>query len=201
MSSVNTFMTSALVWLVIVVLVAGLVMGLAFAGTDLLNLPTAKAEAGDIERASRHQEQVDEINLKYYEQERQAQADERKEQYHQETEFQGLEQEQKLIHQHEQQAVALFWLHVRQGVLLGVGSLVLLSVGGGLTFYLISLGRKTQRLQRDLWQSPEWRESMRCLAQANERLLRHLESSRRSPGKESASGGNGRHREPVWSGS
>jgi len=90
MSSVNTFMTSALVWLVIVVLVAGLVMGLAFAGTDLLNLPTAKAEAGDIERASRHQEQVDEINLKYYEQERQAQADERKEQYHQETEFQGL---------------------------------------------------------------------------------------------------------------
>ncbi len=197
--SVNTSVTSALVGLVVVMLVAGLVMGLAFTGTDLLNPRTSEARANEMNQATEYQAQMDAIDLEHHQWELEAQAAAQEEQLHQETEFQGQRQEQELAHQRKRDALRLTLLQIREGVLLGAGVLALLSVGGGLTFYLVSLGRRAQRLQRDPWQSPEWRENMRRLAQANERLLRHLESSRRSPDKEVAGGGNGRHREPVWS--
>jgi hypothetical protein len=195
----NVSVTGALVKLVIVVIVVGLLMGLAFAGTDLLNLPTAKARASEMERASRNQERVDEINLEYYEQERQVQAGEREEQYRQETEFQRRKQERDLAHHQERHALELGLLQIRETVLLSVVTVVLLLAGGSLAFYLISLGRRATPAQRDPWRSPEWRDSIRLMARTNERLLRRLKLYQQPTGEAVTAGGDGRHREPAWS--
>lgn len=195
--SVNTSITNALVVLVVIMLVAGLVMGLAFAGTDLFNPKTSTARANEIDRASEYQAQKDAIDLESYRQESDIRAAALEEQLRQEAEFRRQQQEQELAHQRELQALALKWFEIRQSVLLGVIAVTLLLAGGGLAFYLTSLGYRVLRQRHDPWQSAEWRESVRTLARSNEMLLRHLQLAGFQTGSPVVIGGNGHHREPV----
>jgi hypothetical protein len=191
----NIFATNALVKLVIVVIVVGSLMGLAFAGTDLFNPHTSRAKANEMNQDTEYQYQRDAIDLEYYEQERAIQLALQRQQ----LEFQRQRDRQQLAHQRERDARALAFMPIRDGIILGMGSLVLLAACGGLTFQFISLGRKPRHVQRDPWQSPEFRQSRRLLAQANEQWLRYLELSQQPSTEAVTIGGDGHHREPARS--
>lgn len=184
--TVNTSVTSAVVALVLVSIVVGAVLGLALGESDLLNPYTHKAQAEAMEETNKFQSQKAAIDLEFYQ-----------EQLRQEAEFHRQQQEQELAHQRELQALALKWFEIRQSVLLGAIAVALLLAGGGLAFYLTSLGYRVLRQRHDPWQSAEWRESVRTLARSNEMLLRHLQLAGFQTASPVVIGGNGHHREPA----
>jgi hypothetical protein len=180
--SVNTSITGALVVLIIVVLAAGLIMGLAFAETDIFNPRTSKAEAHQIQQDTDYENKKRAIELEHYQRELEAQAT-----------FEEQQRQLDLEKQRKRQALDLAWGPIRQAVLLAV----VISIGSGLTYYLVSIGHRARRAQADPWQSPIWRENMRRIAQLNEYLLRTVQSSRQPSATKADVAGNGREREPI----
>jgi hypothetical protein len=172
--------------LVITLLIAGIIVGLALSQVDLLNYFTSQAEANRMNLETQHQAQRWEIDLEYYRRERAAQAAARQEQYRQDIE-----------HNRERHALEMTLVTVREVALLTAGLLVLLTVGGGLAYYVVSLGRAARSRKADPWQDASLRAYARRLAQANERLERRLELSQETVPEEPGSNGRGREREAA----
>jgi hypothetical protein len=191
--SVNTSITGAAVVLVLVMLIAGSILGLALANADVMNPHTGRAQARQIEQETDIQVQRAAIDLEYYQRELEAEAQAREEQRRQEAEFRRQQQEQELAYRRERQRMELILLQMREVVLTTVLGLAILAVGGGIAFCLVALGRER-------WMSPdgsaerEWRMMARRLAQANERLMRYQGLARQPSGN-----GDGRWREVVSS--
>jgi len=66
-------------------------------------------------------------------------------------------------------------LQMRETVLTGVMSLALILAGGGLTFCLVSIGRRAWVRVDSRVELHEWQTTARRLARDNERLLRQWE--------------------------
>jgi hypothetical protein len=186
--------TGAVVALVVVALVAGLVVGVSVSETDLLNPSTSQAEANRIDRDTEYEAQIREIDLEYYRAERAAQADALEQGYQQDALYEQKQRVQSLENAQRRDDAELSLLPVQRIGLTAAGSLALLTVAGGLTYYLISLGKTIQRKGQDPWQSSEMRQAVRRVAQANERLWRDYQ---RIVYGHAPSSGNGRERETA----
>ena len=186
--------TGAVVALVLLALVAGLVVGVSVSETDLLNPATSRAEANRIERDTEYEAQIHAIDLEYYRAERATQAAAVEQAYQQDALYDGEQRAQDLENAQRRDDAELSLLPVQRIGLTVAGSLALLAVAGGLTYYLVSLGKTTRRRGQDPWQSSEYRQAVRRVAQANERLWRDYQRMVCELGLGS---GNGRERETV----
>lgn len=190
--SVNTSITGAVVVLVVLMLIAGAVLGLALSGTDVFNPYIGRAEANIMSMEAEYEAQVRTADLEYYRAERSAQTAAVVEQYRQEVEFGRRQQEQELANQLNRQGLELALYKLGVTVLLAVGALALLAVGGGAAYYFVSLGRAAQHRRQDPWRSPEWRRAMRQVGQYNEMWQRYQRADQHAEASGAIRGGNGR---------
>lgn len=190
--SVNTSITGAVVVLVVLMLIAGAVLGLALSDTDVFNPYNGRAEANRMNVEAEYEAQVQTADLEYYRTERAAQAAAVVEQYRQEVEFRRRQQEQELANQLDRQGLELALYKLGVTVLLAVGALALLVVGGGAAYYFVSLGRAAQHRRQDPWRSPEWRRAMRQVGQYNEIWQRYRRAGQSEGASATVGGGNGR---------
>jgi hypothetical protein len=185
--------TSAAVMIVVVLLVAGSLLGMSLGETEVLNPFSAKGQLEDTQRQIQRQAQLDEIDIRYYKQERAKQAEVQKALYDQEIEFQRKQKQQALVEQGERHE-----LQMKLSTMLAVvAALAALLVGVGLTFYLLMRGKQAQvqpqPVLSDPWASPEFRKQMRDLARVNECLSRQVREAERAK-----TDGDGHHDVETW---
>lgn len=158
---VNNSITGALVSLVVVMVVIGLVAGLAFSDSDLLNPYRNWAEAERIRQEAAIQAQREAIDLQTYQRE-------------QELRLQALEQQQA-----DERAYRQAWQETKLSLLRIAGTMVVITVGLAMLILAIALAFRIIAYARHVWiqssaQVQATREQMCRLARENERLTRRL---------------------------
>lgn len=173
----------ALVFLVIMLVVIGLVAGLALSNTDLMNPYRNQAEAERIQQEAAIQTQRATIDLQAYQRE-------------QELRLQALEQQQadERTYRQAQRAVELFLLRV-------AGTTIAITVGLALLILAIALAFRFIAQARRIWlqssaEVQTMREQARRLARENERLTRRLERLEQEMAL--TEGGNGHRKESAF---
>ncbi len=158
---VNNSVTGALVLLVVLMVAIGLLAGLAFSDSDLVNPYRNRAEAERIRQEAAIQAQREVIDLQVYQRE-------------QELRLQALEQQQadERAYRQARQAVELFLLRV-------AGTTLVIIVGPALLILAIARAFRLIAQARHVWiqssaEVRSMREQMRRLARENERLTRRL---------------------------
>jgi hypothetical protein len=143
--SVFNSISNALVALVVIVIVAGLALGLAFGQTDLVNFMRngAKAEAQHI--ANQYQAAQNEIDLAQYKIERQIQSEEAGRATRAETDAKIAQMEEAMRVQRESNALRLErdaqWTDVATKILLGLGLGLSFALSVGATYVLYCLAQ------------------------------------------------------------
>ncbi|MBC7226168.1 MAG: hypothetical protein H5T61_02925 [Thermoflexales bacterium] len=173
----------ALVFLVIMLVVIGLVAGLALSNTDLMNPYRNQAEAERIQQEAAIQTQRATIDLQAYQRE-------------QELRLQALEQQQadERAYRQARWAIELFLLRV-------AGTTIVITVGLALLILAIALAFRIIVYARRIWiqssaEVQAMREHARRLARENERLTRRLELLEQEMAL--TEGGNGHRKESAF---
>lgn len=182
---VNQNPYAGLVGIIVVLLVAGLVIGLAISNTDLVN-PNSRAvesRARDLEIQAAAQKA--EIDLTYYRAVRT--ADQEKLQLDINAKQRELEQNLRLA-------------ELSHYVLLGAGGLSLLIVSTGITVFLILCGRNRITRPNTLtvcsegtWRDPNWRAEQIRLAREREHKIHQIDLAQEMTANVST-GGNGHNK-------
>ena len=178
-------LAAVLVGTIVVLTGLGVALGGVLGGTDLVNPETNHVKALLMQQEAALQAERAAADLEIHKQEQAARL-----------EFQEQQQSQELAYQKDRQQIALAVFQVRETVLTGVLSLVLALVGGGLTFYLVSIGRRAWSRTDSGARLQEWQALARRLARDNERLLRHFELGQQAT-ETIVRGGDGHRQEKV----
>jgi hypothetical protein len=143
--SVFNSISNALVALVVIVIVAGLALGLAFGQTDLVNFMRNGAEAEAQHIANQYQAAQNEIDLAQYRIERQIQSEEAGRAIRTETDAKIAQTEEALRVQRESNALRLErdaqWTDVATKILLGLGLGLSFALSVGATYVLYCLAQ------------------------------------------------------------
>jgi transcriptional regulator with XRE-family HTH domain len=153
--------TNALVGLVVVVVISGVISGLALSGQDLLNPRTSAAEQRSMDVETAHKAQLNRL----------------------EEQKIAAENELEIAYARRKQELSLKLLLLREYVLTAAGAISLVIVAIGVAILLTRLGynrsdptQQTEPLSvgqsEDVWQSPAYRQARIQAARANERYLR-----------------------------
>jgi NAD(P)-dependent dehydrogenase (short-subunit alcohol dehydrogenase family) len=169
MNMINTSVSKALVGLVVVALIAGAILGIGYADTELFNRAGATAEAQARAWEAEIEVSRDRIDLQYYELERGIESEERIKQLRQETASQYALQVQAQEHQQQRHELQMRLLPILYGAA-GIG---ILFVGIGLVRYLSALARGIPPAA-DPKEVTDLRERLRNAAKENERLKRQV---------------------------
>jgi hypothetical protein len=178
-------LAAVLIGTIVVLTGLGVALGGVLGGTDLLNPETSHAKALQMQQEADLQAQRAAIDLDIYKREQDARL-----------EFQNQQQSQELAYQKDRQQMELALLQMRETALTGAMSVVLILAGGGLAFYLVSIGRRAWVRADSRVELHEWQALARRLTRDNERLTRQWELYQRAI-QESIKGGDGHRKEPV----
>ncbi len=157
---------AGLVGIIVVLLVAGLVLGVAVSNMDIFNANRSANETWVRDLENQTVAQKAEIDMAYYRAARA--ADEEKLQLEVVAKQRELEQDLRLV-------------ELSHYVWLGVGGLSLLSVSTGITTFLIFYGRRyvvlaktPKKVSDGNWRDPSWRAEQIRLARERERETTHV---------------------------
>ena len=201
----NSAPLSGLIGIVLVVVLIGIIAGLAISGSDLLNYNTNAAAARAQDQKTQEQSQRAAVDLQYYKAIQAARTESEKEILRLELEARQHELEQNLALQRERAEQDLELARLTRYVVLAVGPLATLIVCIGLTAFLIQYGRSLLVLAQNeaaraaLWHAPAWRAEQIRLAREREGAERETALAQQTA-RRPATGGNGRHppkSEPV----
>lgn len=179
---VNNSVTGALVLLILIILVIGLVAGLALSHSDLVNPYRNQAEAERMRQEAATQAQREAIDLQTYQRE-------------QELRLQALEQQQA-----DEQAYRQAWQETKLSFLRTAGTTVVIAIDLALLILAIAAAVRIIAQARRVWtqssaEVQELRKQMRHLARENERLTRRLNLLEQEMAL--AEGGNGHRKESA----
>jgi hypothetical protein len=171
---------SGLVGVIVVLVVTGMVLGLALSTTDLMNPNQSVAEARAKDAETQVAAQKADIDLAYYRAARA--ADQEKLWLEVEARKRELEQNLRLA-------------ELTRYVLLGSGGLSMVVVSSGLAAFLVLYGRgrwtlaKSQKASpAENWQDPHWRAEQIYLAREQERERRQATLAQKTTTKTRGSG-------------
>jgi len=179
-------LAAVLIGTIVVLTGLGVALGGVLGGTDLLNPETSHAKALQMQQEADLLAQRAAVDLEIYKKEQDARL-----------EFQNQQQSQTLAHQRDRQQIELALLQMRETALTGTMSLVLILAGGGLAFYLVSIGRRAWVRADSRVELHEWQATARRLDRDNKRLMQQWELYQRAIEESVVKGGNGHRKEQV----